>query len=452
MSLARHARAAGCAAGRRRVAARAAATLADLRYRSGLVDFQNVLQTQRTLAACRGQPGRHHHHAGHRPRAPVQGAGRRLDPRHSERRTATMSTPDPALDAAARPRRRAAPLVAPPHALGRAGAAGGRRRRRLVLARPAPGRSAQPQYTDAGGDARRADRHRHRQRHAAADHPGRPSAASSRARWRACTSTSTTASRRARCWSSWTTRRCATRSPARAPRWPRPRPCWRRPAPPPRRRATTWRGCATCTGAAAARCRRPPSWRPPRPRAARGEANVASAQANVAEARAALSADETNLAKASIRSPIDGVVLSRSVDPGNAVAASLQAVTLFTLAEDLTKMKLQVNVDEADVGQVQERAGRHASPSAPTRTAATRHASCAWATARRPRTTSSPTSPSCSVDNDDLSLRPGMTATATITTVERSDVLLVPNAALRFTPATAAAAAAPRPATASCRA
>jgi len=126
--------------------------------------------------------------------------------------------------------------------------------------------------------------------------------------------------------------------------------------------------------------------------AARGEANIASAQANVAQARATLSSNETNLSKAAIRSPIDGVVLSRAVEPGNAVAASLQAVTLFTLAEDLTKMKLQVNVDEADVGQVRD--GQAApSPSAPTRSGATRRASCAWVTARRPRTTSSPTSP-----------------------------------------------------------
>jgi len=73
----------------------------------------------------------------------------------------------------------------------------------------------------------------------------------------------------------------------------------------------------------------------------------------VVEARAALSTDETNLSKASIKSPIDGIVLTRSVDPGNAVAASLQAVTLFTIAEDLTKMRLQVNVDEADVGMVE---------------------------------------------------------------------------------------------------
>ncbi len=78
----------------------------------------------------------------------------------------------------------------------------------------------------------------------------------------------------------------------------------------------------------------------------------ASARANVADAEAALSTDQTNLSKASIRSPINGVILTRSVDPGNAVAASLQAVTLFTIAEDLTQLKLQVNVDEADVRSV----------------------------------------------------------------------------------------------------
>ncbi len=88
---------------------------------------------------------------------------------------------------------------------------------------------------------------------------------------------------------------------------------------------------------------------------ARAEANLASAAANVAVARATLSTDETNLSKASIRSPIDGVVLSRSVDPGNAVAASLQAVTLFSVAENLTQLQLQASVDEADVGSVQGR-------------------------------------------------------------------------------------------------
>ena len=84
----------------------------------------------------------------------------------------------------------------------------------------------------------------------------------------------------------------------------------------------------------------------------RAIADEASARASVDDARAALSTDETNLSKASITAPADGVVLTRNVDPGNAVAASLQAVTLFTVAEDLKQLRLWVYVDEADVGSV----------------------------------------------------------------------------------------------------
>ena len=172
---------------------------------------------------------------------------------------------------------------------------------------------------------------------------------------------------------------------------------------------------------------------------ARATADEAAARATVADARAALSSDATSLAKASIRSPIDGVVLTRSVDPGNAVAASLQAVTLFTLAEDLSRMKLQVNVDEADVGKVRD-------GQAATFTVA------AWANRRYPAqvtrvgygaTTKENVvtyTAEMRVDNADLSLRPGMTATATVDAAKRSSVLLVPNAALRFTPTATAAA------------
>ena len=92
---------------------------------------------------------------------------------------------------------------------------------------------------------------------------------------------------------------------------------------------------------------------------ARAQADQAVAHASVAEIRAVLSSDETNLAKGAIRSPIDGVVLNRRVEPGQTVAASFQAPILFTLAETLSQMELQVDVDEADVGQV--RAGQRAS-------------------------------------------------------------------------------------------
>ena len=180
-----------------------------------------------------------------------------------------------------------------------------------------------------------------------------------------------------------------------------------------------------------------------RANADRAAADEAAARAAVADARAALRVDETNLAKASIRSPIDGVVLTRTVDPGNAVAASLQAVTLFTIATDLKHMKLQVNVDEADVGQVQvgQSAGftvaawpNRSFPATITRVGfgATTKENVVTYVAEM------------SVANGELLLRPGMTATASIAAVHRDGVLLVPNAALRFTPtAPGAPAAAP---------
>jgi HlyD family secretion protein len=165
----------------------------------------------------------------------------------------------------------------------------------------------------------------------------------------------------------------------------------------------------------------------------RALADELSAHASVADARAAAATDETNLSKASIRSPIDGVVLTRSVDPGNAVAASLQAVTLFALAEDLSKLRLQVNVDEADVGAV--KVGQKASftvSAYPSRKYPARIYRVAYGSTITENVVTYVTY--LEVDNSDLSLRPGMTASATITATERQDVLLVPNTALRFTP------------------
>lgn len=167
----------------------------------------------------------------------------------------------------------------------------------------------------------------------------------------------------------------------------------------------------------------------------RAEASQASAQASVDQARASLQSDQTNLAKANIRSPINGVVLSRKVELGQTVAASFQAPVLFILAEDLSKMELQVNVDEADVGQV--KVGQKATFSVD-----------AWpgrqytAVITRVGYGSQVTDGVVSyltileVNNDDLSLRPGMTGTAEITTLTRENALLVPNAALRFAPET----------------
>ena len=165
----------------------------------------------------------------------------------------------------------------------------------------------------------------------------------------------------------------------------------------------------------------------------RAEADEAKARAAVSQVQADLQSDETNLRKASIRSPIDGVVLAREVDPGQTVAASFQAPVLFTLAEDLAKMELQVDVDEADVGQVRE--GQNATftvdawPGRRFEAVITR---VSFGSQEKDSVISYLTE--LEVSNNDLSLRPGMTGTAEITTLVRENALLVPNAALRFTP------------------
>lgn len=169
----------------------------------------------------------------------------------------------------------------------------------------------------------------------------------------------------------------------------------------------------------------------------RAQADEAAARAAVSQAKATLSTDETNLAKAIIVSPIDGVVLTRKVERGQTVAATMTTPVLYTLAEDLSKMELQVKVDEADVGQVQE--GQSATFNVD-----------AYPKRKYPATVTRVDLGSTTTDNvvsyltilqvanDDLSLRPGMTATADILTEQRQDALLVPNAALRFTPPAAA--------------
>jgi HlyD family secretion protein len=171
----------------------------------------------------------------------------------------------------------------------------------------------------------------------------------------------------------------------------------------------------------------------------RAQADVLSARADLNQGRASLSSDQTNLAKASIRSPVNGVVLSRAAEPGQTVAAGLQVTTLFTVAEDLRQMDLKVDVDEADVGGVKE--GQTATftvDAYPGRKYSARVTRVAYGSTTKNNVVSYSTV--LKVKNDDLSLRPGMTATAEIATVTRDNALLVPNAALRFTPATPAGA------------
>ncbi|MGD8559286.1 MAG: efflux RND transporter periplasmic adaptor subunit [Gammaproteobacteria bacterium] len=166
---------------------------------------------------------------------------------------------------------------------------------------------------------------------------------------------------------------------------------------------------------------------------ARARAAQASAKAQVAVAQAALGARETDLAKAVIRSPIDGVVLKRQIEPGQTVAASLQAPLLFTLAEDLKNMELHVAVDEADVGKIEEGQSAVFTVDAyPDRTFPAKISQVRFA----PQTIEGVVTYETvlSVDNSDLSLRPGMTATAVVTVQQLNDVVLIPNAALRFMP------------------
>jgi HlyD family secretion protein len=165
----------------------------------------------------------------------------------------------------------------------------------------------------------------------------------------------------------------------------------------------------------------------------RAKADDASAAAAVAQAQATLEATQTDIDKAVIRSPINGVVLTRSVEPGQTVAAAFQAPVLFTLAEDLTEMELHVDVDEADIGQVKE--GQDATfdvDAYPNRTFTATITQIRYCSQTVEGVVTYETL--LKVDNPDLSLRPGMTATADITVKKVQGAVLVPSAALRFTP------------------
>ncbi len=182
---------------------------------------------------------------------------------------------------------------------------------------------------------------------------------------------------------------------------------------------------------------------------ARADADAAASRAAAAQARASLETVQTDLSKAQIRSPINGVVLVRSVERGQTVAASLQAPVLFTLAEDLKKMELHVAVDEADVGSVE--VGQKATftvDAYPNRRFSAHITQVHLASNNTQKSTSSTGSSASSatstgvvtyetvleVDNSEQLLRPGMTATAEIVTTNVENAVLIPNAALRFTP------------------
>jgi HlyD family secretion protein len=163
------------------------------------------------------------------------------------------------------------------------------------------------------------------------------------------------------------------------------------------------------------------------------KADVAAARGQLEQARAAEQQSQVNLGYTTIVSPVDGIVISRSVDVGQTVAASLQAPTLFTIAEDLKKMQVDTNVAEADVGKL--------SPGmAATFTVDAYPGEQFQGTVRQirnaPQTVQNVVTYDAviDVDNSALKLKPGMTANVTFIYAERTDVIAVPNAALRFRP------------------
>lgn len=169
----------------------------------------------------------------------------------------------------------------------------------------------------------------------------------------------------------------------------------------------------------------------------RAVAKENSAKASIKEAKARLAVTEINLKKSVIRAPINGIVLQRKIEPGQTVAASFSTPELFVIAENLTQLVLKAEVDEADIGRVHT--GQPATFTvdafpgrvfdakitrvrfAPTASTSTSEAVVTYETTLR-------------VNNNDLVLRPGMTATAEIVVERLTDVLVVPNAALRFAP------------------
>jgi HlyD family secretion protein len=166
---------------------------------------------------------------------------------------------------------------------------------------------------------------------------------------------------------------------------------------------------------------------------ASAKAKVDQAKASVAQAKAQLQQSQVNLDHSIIASPIDGVVVSRSVDVGQTVAASLSAPTLFTIANDLTKMQVLASIDEADVGQIRQGIQAHFSVDAYPGETFTGDISQLRLNAQTLQNVVT-YSAVIDVSNKGLKLRPGMTANITISVAKREDVLTVPNAALRFKP------------------
>jgi HlyD family secretion protein len=171
------------------------------------------------------------------------------------------------------------------------------------------------------------------------------------------------------------------------------------------------------------------------------QAQVAAASAQIGQSQASLAAQQVDLSRTTITSPIDGIVIDRKIEPGNTVAASLNAPVLFTIAQDLSQLEVQISVGEADVGQLREGQNVNftvdAFPDDSFRGVVTQ-------VRKQPTTENNVTAylVIAEAENPDMKLLPGMTANADIVLQERRNVLKVPTAALRWKPADAPAATA----------
>ena len=172
-------------------------------------------------------------------------------------------------------------------------------------------------------------------------------------------------------------------------------------------------------------------------------ADEAQAVAMIAQARASVGAARVDLERTTIRAPIAGTVLQRSVDVGQTVAASLQAPVLFTIAQDLARMEVHAAIDEADVGKLRE--GQEATFTVDAYPGEAFRATI-FQIRSQPNVQQNVVTYDAVVrfDNPDSKLRPGMTATVRVVSLRREDVLRVPNAALRFKPSADLIAATPR--------
>ncbi len=163
------------------------------------------------------------------------------------------------------------------------------------------------------------------------------------------------------------------------------------------------------------------------------KASVSAAQAQVKQSEAALSSAETNLFYTKIISPVDGIVVSRNVDVGQTVAASFQTPTLFSIAQDLTKMQIDTNVAEADIGNV--KVGEDVEFTVDAYPDITFKGKV-WQVRNSPITVQNVVTYDVviQVNNPELKLKPGMTANVSIIISIKKDALRIPNAALRFRP------------------